>query len=145
MPMDSNEENENVVNVEVEKAKDRDKKVAEEGEKEDAPFTKKSRKKTSHVWQEFIEIKEADGTEKVQCIHCKIKLYRHKEGTTTQYKRHSDTCIKLGGNFRQTTLSIAPQPGSSSMSCVQAWKLQTLNIKEFLELPRKPIVGQVMR
>ncbi|KAL4376995.1 hypothetical protein GQ457_02G032940 [Hibiscus cannabinus] len=34
----------------------------------------------------------ADGTEKVQCNHCKFKLSKNKDGTTTQYKRHLDCC-----------------------------------------------------
>ncbi|OMO77581.1 hypothetical protein CCACVL1_14956 [Corchorus capsularis] len=68
---DSNEENENVVNLEVEKDIDREKRAAEEVEKEDALFTKKSRKKTSPIWQDFIEIKDADGLQKCNAFIAK--------------------------------------------------------------------------
>ncbi|KAG8491539.1 hypothetical protein CXB51_014797 [Gossypium anomalum] len=57
-------------------------------------YTKSNKKQTSIVWQELAVVKLANGTEKVQCNHCKIKLAKNKDRTTTQYKRHLDGCAK---------------------------------------------------
>ncbi|KAK5812478.1 hypothetical protein PVK06_027908 [Gossypium arboreum] len=42
-------------------------------------YTRRNRKKTSIVWQELTVVKLADGTEKLQCNHCKIKLAKNKD------------------------------------------------------------------
>ncbi|MBA0832400.1 hypothetical protein Goarm_016794 [Gossypium armourianum] len=44
--------------------------------------------------EELTVVKLVDGTKKVQCNHCKIKLSKNKDGTTTHYKRHLDGCVK---------------------------------------------------
>ncbi|MBA0735352.1 hypothetical protein Gogos_019208 [Gossypium gossypioides] len=59
-----------------------------------ATYTVRNRKNTSIVWQELAIFKLADGIEKVQCNHYKIKLAKNQDGTTTQYKRHLDSCLK---------------------------------------------------
>ncbi|OMP11883.1 putative Zinc finger, BED-type [Corchorus olitorius] len=55
---------------------------------------KRIRKLTSAVWKEFTIVKLANGTDLVECIHCKTRLKKAKTGTTTQYKRHLDGCFK---------------------------------------------------
>ncbi|KAH1114590.1 hypothetical protein J1N35_007968 [Gossypium stocksii] len=59
-----------------------------------ATITMRNRKKTSIVWQELAIVNFADGIEKVQYNHYKIKLAKNNDGTTTQYKRHLDGCVK---------------------------------------------------
>ena len=94
--------------------------------------TRKQRKKTSVVWQEFTVVKVVDGTEKVQCNHCKLKFAKQKDGTTTQYKRHLDSCIKRQLSIKgQGNLYLTPQtPRSESVSCVQTWKYDQAKIRE---------------
>ncbi|MBA0618120.1 hypothetical protein Godav_027510 [Gossypium davidsonii] len=81
---------------------------------------RRNRKKTSIVWQELTVVKLADGTKRVQCNHCKIKLSKNKDGTTTQYKKHLDGCVKHRLSLKgQGNLFLPPQtPRSNSASGV---------------------------
>ncbi|OMO62627.1 putative Zinc finger, BED-type [Corchorus olitorius] len=130
--MENNQEvNELVVNLEEENVGD--KTTVEELEIEDAIGSKRQRKRTSHVWEEFIELKDANGIELVQCIHCKTNIAKQKTGTTTQMIRHLRGCFKRSGSvsLKQTTLMISPPtPGSESLSCVQAWKYDPTKVRE---------------
>ncbi|OMO50473.1 hypothetical protein CCACVL1_30419 [Corchorus capsularis] len=82
IPMENNREvNELVVYLEEENVGD--KTTVEELENEDAIGSKRQRKKTSPVWEEFIELKDANGSELVQCIHFKTKLIKQKTRITT--------------------------------------------------------------
>ncbi|PPR98293.1 hypothetical protein GOBAR_AA22370 [Gossypium barbadense] len=47
-------------------------------------LVKESIKNTDSGARELTIIKLANGTKKVQCNHCKIKLAKNKDGTTTQ-------------------------------------------------------------
>ncbi|KAK8669172.1 hypothetical protein V6N13_106609 [Hibiscus sabdariffa] len=62
---------------------------------EQAPFTKRKRKKTSGVWEHFHLVKLSDGTEVFECIHCGEKIKKLKDGTTTLLHRHIGDCPKL--------------------------------------------------
>ncbi|MBA0834040.1 hypothetical protein Goarm_006429 [Gossypium armourianum] len=92
-----------------------------------------NRKKTSIVWQEMTVVKLADGTQKGQCNHCKIKLSKNKDGTTTQYKRHLDGCVKHQASLKgQGNLFLPPQaPRSDNTSGIQTWKYDQTNIREY--------------
>ncbi|OMO98765.1 putative Zinc finger, BED-type [Corchorus olitorius] len=59
-----------------------------EVDNDDPRNPKRIRKLTSAVWKEFSIVKLANGTNMVECIHCKTQLKKAKAGTTTQYKRH---------------------------------------------------------
>ncbi|MBA0823338.1 hypothetical protein Goarm_020075 [Gossypium armourianum] len=50
--------------------------------------------------EELTVVKFADGTEKVQCNYCKIKLAKNKDGTTTQYKRHLNGWVKCQASLK---------------------------------------------
>ncbi|KAL0928761.1 hypothetical protein M5K25_000682 [Dendrobium thyrsiflorum] len=56
------------------------------------PVAIKKRKKTSSVWDEFKEVKLANGQKKGECIHCKRALAIGSTGSTTQFRRHLDRC-----------------------------------------------------
>ncbi|TYG40408.1 hypothetical protein ES288_D12G090200v1 [Gossypium darwinii] len=77
-------------------------------------------------------VKLADGTKKLQCNHCKIKLSKNKDGTITQYKRHLDGCVKHQASLKgQGNLFLPPQaPRSDSASSIQTWKYDQANIRE---------------
>ncbi|MBA0642839.1 hypothetical protein Goklo_027177 [Gossypium klotzschianum] len=75
-----------------------------------ATYMRRNRKKTSIVWQELIVVKLVDGTKKVQCNKCKIKLAKNKDDTTTQYKRHLNGCVKRHVSLKgQGNLFLPPQ------------------------------------
>ncbi|KAK3007762.1 hypothetical protein RJ639_015449 [Escallonia herrerae] len=60
-------------------------------------FKKRERKKTSPVWDFFVDVTLANGTKKVKCKLCNAILNKTKGGTTTQLIRHRDTyCPKHG-------------------------------------------------
>ncbi|MBA0834039.1 hypothetical protein Goarm_006429 [Gossypium armourianum] len=82
--------------------------------------------------KEMTVVKLADGTQKGQCNHCKIKLSKNKDGTTTQYKRHLDGCVKHQASLKgQGNLFLPPQaPRSDNTSGIQTWKYDQTNIRE---------------
>ncbi|KAK2981094.1 hypothetical protein RJ640_012049 [Escallonia rubra] len=60
-------------------------------------FKRRERKKTSPVWDFFVDVTLANGTKKVKCKLCNAILNKTKGGTTTQLLRHRDTyCPKRG-------------------------------------------------
>ncbi|KAK2977544.1 hypothetical protein RJ640_018186 [Escallonia rubra] len=60
-------------------------------------FKRRERKKTSPVWDFFVDVTLANGTKKVKCKLCNDILNKTKGGTTTQLLRHRDTyCPKRG-------------------------------------------------
>ncbi|MBA0760429.1 hypothetical protein Gotri_023174 [Gossypium trilobum] len=84
------------------------------------------------VWQELIVVKLVDGTKKVQCNNCKIKLAKNKDDTTTQYKRHLNGCVKRQVSLKgQGNLFLPPQaPASDNASGIQTWKYDQAKIRE---------------
>ena len=117
LPMDVVEGNEN---ANVEKDITVARLTPEESILEAENYMRKQRKKTFVVWQEFTVMKVVDGTEKMQCNHCKLKFVNQKDGITKQYKRHLDNCIKHQLSIKgQGNLYLTPQtPRLESMSCV---------------------------
>ncbi|PPD73683.1 hypothetical protein GOBAR_DD29394 [Gossypium barbadense] len=97
-----------------------------------ATYTMRNRKKTSIVWQELATFKLADGIEKVQCNHCEIKLAKNQDGTTTQYKRYLDSCVKRQVSLKgQGNRFLPPQaPRSDSVSGIQTSKYDQAKIRE---------------
>lgn len=61
---------------------------------ENAGYGKRVRKKVSKIWDEFEEVKVGHIVQQIKCKHCKLLFKLSKTGTTTQYKRHLDTCPK---------------------------------------------------
>ncbi|KAK2987536.1 hypothetical protein RJ640_015713 [Escallonia rubra] len=60
-------------------------------------FKRRERKKTSPVWDFFVDVTLENGTKKVKCKLCNAILNKTKGGTTTQLLRHRDTyCSKHG-------------------------------------------------
>ncbi|GAB4857279.1 hypothetical protein Ancab_015187 [Ancistrocladus abbreviatus] len=64
--------------------------IHENKEKNEGPFQKKSKKKTSKVWNEFEYVKLKDGKQKLQCIHCKSLLALANNGSTSHILCHLD-------------------------------------------------------
>ncbi|KAK2980363.1 hypothetical protein RJ640_014536 [Escallonia rubra] len=54
-------------------------------------FKMRERKKTSPVWDFFVDVTLANGTKKVKCKLCNAILNKTKGGATTQLLRHQDT------------------------------------------------------
>ncbi|KAH1114569.1 hypothetical protein J1N35_007947, partial [Gossypium stocksii] len=82
--------------------------------------------------KELTVVKLVDGIEKVQCNHYKIKLAKNKDGTTTQYKRHLDACVKYQISLKgQGNLFLPLQgPRYDSASGIQTWKYDQEKIEE---------------
>ncbi|OMO54906.1 putative Zinc finger, BED-type [Corchorus capsularis] len=71
--------------------------VAEGLDEERVPENKRA--KTSTVWSEFKDV-TSNGTDFGQCIHCKKQIKKNKSRSTTQFKRHLETCPALtNGKF----------------------------------------------
>ncbi|KAK4431766.1 hypothetical protein Salat_0938700 [Sesamum alatum] len=62
---------------------------------DDTLGSKPKRQKKSTVWQDFTEMKDADGVMKISCIHCKKMYTKSKTAATTQLHRHLQSC----GNY----------------------------------------------
>ncbi|KAI3762461.1 hypothetical protein L1987_52891 [Smallanthus sonchifolius] len=70
---------------------------------------KRKRQKKSTVWGDFIEVTLPDGTEKVECIHCKTRLAISTGRPTSTWKRHMDGCLKRKQYLRtQQLLNFQP-------------------------------------
>ncbi|WOL11396.1 zinc finger BED domain-containing protein RICESLEEPER 2-like [Canna indica] len=105
--------------------------LVEDNANEDNPFEKRKRKKTSGVWNEFTIIKLSNGTEKVQCNHCHVKLQKSATGTTTQYKRHLDNCPRRKYSAKGQ-LNLSVQPSKSGSASVQTWKYDQAKMRKFI-------------
>ncbi|WOK98797.1 zinc finger BED domain-containing protein RICESLEEPER 2-like [Canna indica] len=105
--------------------------LVEDNANEDNPFEKRKRKKTSGVWNEFTIIKLSNGTEKVQCNHCHVKLQKSATGTTTQYKRQLDNCSRRKYSAKGQ-LNLSVQPSKSGSASVQTWKYDQAKMREFI-------------
>ncbi|XP_031108667.1 uncharacterized protein LOC116013155 [Ipomoea triloba] len=106
----------------------------EEVEGDCEPYKKQKRKKSFVIWQEITVVRLENGEEKVQCNHCNIKLKKQKDGTTTQYKRHLDNCIKRRINLSgQRNICVVPSTQKSeSVSSVQSWKYDQARMREVI-------------
>ncbi|KAL4364154.1 hypothetical protein GQ457_04G009370 [Hibiscus cannabinus] len=99
---------------------------------EQAPFTKRKRKKTSGVWEHFRLVKLSDGTEMSECIHCGEKIKKLKDGTTTPLHRHIGDCPKLKAvNRGQLNLKVLPGKSDSS-SMIRNWKFDNTRMREVI-------------
>lgn len=74
-------------------------------------FQRKKRKKTSKVWEEFVQIELPNGVKKLQCVHCKMKLFVQKTGVTTHMDRHlKNACTVRALKLKnQSMLNLQPQ------------------------------------
>nr|GMC54703.1 zinc finger BED domain-containing protein RICESLEEPER 2-like [Ipomoea batatas] len=136
LPIDmaeGNEANVDLIGLECDAGKDVTKEV-EEVEGDCEPYKKKQRKKSSIIWQEMTLVKLENGEERVQCNHCNYKLKKQKDGTTTQYKRHLDCCIKRKINLSgQRNICVLPSTQKSeSVNGVQSWKYDQARIREVI-------------
>ncbi|KAL8483214.1 hypothetical protein ACS0TY_026045 [Phlomoides rotata] len=57
-------------------------------------FERKKRIRKSIVWDNMKIVKLKNGTEKVQCNHCKEYFAKSASGTTSQHKRHLSSCLQ---------------------------------------------------
>ncbi|KAL4296882.1 hypothetical protein GQ457_12G018630 [Hibiscus cannabinus] len=87
---------------------------------EQAPFTKRKRKKTSGVWEPFRLVKLSDEIKKL------------KDGTTTPLHRHIGDCPKLKAvNRGQLNLKVLPGKSDSS-SMIRNWKFDNTRMREVI-------------
>ncbi|KAK9057108.1 hypothetical protein SSX86_024475 [Deinandra increscens subsp. villosa] len=124
-----NDEEENVpVNEETAEVKQ------ENNDAEDAPFTKRKRKKTSAYWIHFRVITKNDGSEIPQCVHCDEKLPVLKDGTTTPLHRHIKfNCAKMKALSKgQLKLKVGKGNVAESSALVQNWKFSMARMREVI-------------
>ncbi|KAI0504152.1 hypothetical protein KFK09_015100 [Dendrobium nobile] len=101
-------------------------------------FSRKARKKTSSVWQEFTIVKLGDGSEKIQCNHCKFKLSKSKGGATTQYQRHLLVCSKRVVESKgQLNISLQPPLANNTYELgksvnISNWKYDHARMRELI-------------
>ena len=94
---------------------------------------KRKRRKTSWVWKELKEIKDADGNEKVVCLHCKAHMKAYGGGNTSTYIRHLKRCIKRNCNLKQQNIMLQPSTeGSQSVTGIQSWKYDEAKLRQVL-------------
>ncbi|XP_031272706.1 zinc finger BED domain-containing protein RICESLEEPER 2-like [Pistacia vera] len=55
---------------------------------------------------EFKEVVLPNGTKKVECIHCKVKLCINATESTTQFNRHLNWCFRRKASMRQQHISF---------------------------------------
>ncbi|XP_059446001.1 zinc finger BED domain-containing protein RICESLEEPER 2-like [Corylus avellana] len=67
---------------------------------------RKDRKRTSYIWNHFVEVDEGGGVKKNQCKWCKTKFSISKSSTTSTMVRHLKKCFKYLGSKKQRTLSV---------------------------------------
>ncbi|KAH7841364.1 hypothetical protein Vadar_028912 [Vaccinium darrowii] len=65
-----------------------------QGEEEQNPFEKKSRKRTSQAWNDFETITLPDGSNKSRCKFCKQTFAIQASGATTTLLRHLGKCVQ---------------------------------------------------
>ncbi|KAG8377566.1 hypothetical protein BUALT_Bualt08G0046500 [Buddleja alternifolia] len=103
-------------------------------------FQKPKRQKTSKVWLEFKEVKDDDGTKKIQCIHCRGLFVKLKTTPTTQFHRHLKSCgpylrakfTKDKENLTQTQLAfVTKNVDPTSYSAFTDGKFDMEKMKEF--------------
>ncbi|KAL0374019.1 UNVERIFIED_CONTAM: hypothetical protein Sradi_3317600 [Sesamum radiatum] len=82
---------------------------------EETSLPKAKRQKKSTVWLEFKDVKDADGTVKISCNHCR-RCSRKAKNPTSQLHRHLQHCanhlrakaMKERENSMQTQLGFCP-------------------------------------
>ncbi|XP_020272551.1 zinc finger BED domain-containing protein RICESLEEPER 2-like [Asparagus officinalis] len=68
---------------------------------------KRRRKKTSKVWDNFVEVTRANNVKRWRCNHCKHDFAQNSTGTTSHLKTHLNNCItKKLHDQRQQTLNF---------------------------------------
>ncbi|XP_020260626.1 zinc finger BED domain-containing protein RICESLEEPER 2-like [Asparagus officinalis] len=81
------------------------------------PIQEKRRsKKTSEVWNNFVEVTHANNVKRWRCNHCKHDFAQNSTGTTFHLKTHLNNCItKKLLDQRQQTLNF--QRDGSTIEC----------------------------
>lgn len=60
---------------------------------EDEVQLKRKRQKKSEVWNDFVVVTHKDGTQKLECKHCKTRLSKVGSGPTSTMARHLRSCL----------------------------------------------------
>uniref|UniRef100_A0A7N0VG81 BED-type domain-containing protein n=1 Tax=Kalanchoe fedtschenkoi TaxID=63787 RepID=A0A7N0VG81_KALFE len=98
---------------------------------ENSGYGRRPRKKVSKVWDDFEEYKVGGILIGIKCKHCKHVFKASKSGTTTQFKRHLQTCPRRSFVISgQPQLSL--QVGSSTGNNLQPWKYDHSRIRELM-------------
>uniref|UniRef100_A0A7N0TZL9 BED-type domain-containing protein n=1 Tax=Kalanchoe fedtschenkoi TaxID=63787 RepID=A0A7N0TZL9_KALFE len=101
-------------------------------------YGQRKRKKVSKVWEEFEEHVVNGVVQGMKCKHCKMVFKISKTGTTTQYKRHLDTCPKRAGVISgQQRLNLQIQASgtgntSGASPSLRPWKYNQSRIRELM-------------
>ncbi|KAL8479687.1 hypothetical protein ACS0TY_026564 [Phlomoides rotata] len=79
---------------ELERIEEQPKDGGEEQGGDPTLFERKKRIRKSIVWDNMKIVKLKNGTEKVQCNHCKEYFAKSASGTPSQHKRHLSSCLQ---------------------------------------------------
>ncbi|KAF5933416.1 hypothetical protein HYC85_029587 [Camellia sinensis] len=105
--------------------------VRENGVPEDNnPFQKKTRKRTSKVWNEIKKVVLSDGTKKAECMHCKTRFAIPLMGATTHLLRHSNNCARRQLVEKKQKVLSLETTGSDSVTNVAAFKYDQAKVRE---------------
>ncbi|KAK1402078.1 zinc finger BED domain-containing protein RICESLEEPER 2-like [Heracleum sosnowskyi] len=97
--------------------------------------SRKRKKKTSKVWEEFDEVTLKDGTKKLNCKYCNAKLSQNKDGSTSHLIRHMKGCgIRLASIFgyTQKVLSFPVLEADGNVGNVNYFKYDKEKIRDLL-------------
>lgn len=97
--------------------------------------SRKRKKKTSKVWEEFEEVMLKDGTKKLDCKYCHSKLSISKDGSTSHLIRHMKACsIRLASisGTKQKVLSYPILEADGNMGNVNYFKYDKEKVRELL-------------
>ncbi|KAL0298835.1 UNVERIFIED_CONTAM: hypothetical protein Sradi_6543300 [Sesamum radiatum] len=108
---------------------------------EETSLPKVKRQKRSIIWLEFKDVKDADGSVKISCNHCKKMFAKSKGNPTSQLHRHLQHCanhlrakaMKERENSMQTQLGFLPSiVDPASYPALQDGKFDMEAMKESL-------------
>ncbi|KAK1362411.1 hypothetical protein POM88_046885 [Heracleum sosnowskyi] len=97
--------------------------------------SRKRKKKTSKVWEEFEEVTLKDGTKKLNCKYCNAKLSQSKDGSTSHLIRHMKGCgIRLApiSGSTQKVLSFPVLEVDGNVGNVNYFKYDKEKIRDLL-------------
>ena len=103
--------------------------VHDQYDRDENPFEKKKRKKTSKVWDDFKEVTLPNGSIKFECIYCKHQFGMIKSGATSHLLRHTKSCLRHKLNKGQQQLSIN-NTMSESVNVVVNFKYDHVKVRE---------------
>ncbi|KAA8550057.1 hypothetical protein F0562_001741 [Nyssa sinensis] len=93
-------------------------------------FQRKPRKRTSTIWNDFEEVVDADGSEKVKCNYCLAKFNMPSTGATTQFHRHLKHCTQHQLTSKKQTVLSVETVASECAGSIANFKYDRAKVRE---------------